>query len=207
MYAYQQNELDAKTQYKILSGSIVPRPIAWITTENKTQTVLNLAPFSLFSIVAKEHPLVSVSILRQKGKQKDTALNLSERGEGVIHLVDQSLLEPMNQSSATVGREISEVRLNDLVTVPSEVVSVPALATAKARYEVKVYQHLPIKGPTGETIISDLFILEVVAFHLDEKIYDPVSGYVDVKAFNPLARLAGPEYGVIGETFELARPT
>ena len=101
MLFYSAKELTAKQHYKFLTGSIIPRPIAWITTINQETNIVNAAPFSYFNVVAKDLPLVSLSINRNNQKIKDTARNLLQQKEGVIHLVNDKVLAEMNQTSAS----------------------------------------------------------------------------------------------------------
>lgn len=206
MIVYEQQELTPAAQYKILSGSIIPRPIAWITTISHDGTTVNLAPFSLFTIVSKEHPLVSVSVMRVEGEQKDTAYNLTRQKEGVIHLVNPELVTAMNASSASLPRTESELPLTNLSLVTSKLVKPPSLEASLVRFEVKLYQQIEVAAPASSEIISDLFILEVVAFHLAETVFNTKTGYISATALNPIARLSGPEYGRLGERFSLTRP-
>ncbi|WP_314065152.1 flavin reductase family protein [uncultured Vagococcus sp.] len=206
MIHYQGEELSASQQYKFLSGSVVPRPIAWVSTLSPDGQVVNLAPFSLFSIVSKDLPLVSLSIMRENGEQKDTAYNLSQTGEGVIHIVDDNLLQEMNASSASLPREESELTALELETIASYRLKVPAIAKAKIRFESRVYQHVPVYNKDQSQIMTDLFILEIVDFYFDEDVFDRQTGHVDVLSLKPIARLAGPNYGILGSTYELPRP-
>ena len=96
MLFYSAKELTTKQHYKFLTGSIIPRPIAWITTINQETNIVNAAPFSYFNVVAKDLPLVSLSINRNNQKIKDTARNLLQQKEGVIHLVNDKVLAESN---------------------------------------------------------------------------------------------------------------
>ena len=202
MRHYSQEELTSEQQYKFLSGSVIPRPIAWLTTLSEQSGIINVAPFSSFSIVYKELPVVSIIIMRKNGEQKDSALNLSQTGEGVIHIVDDSLLQEMNQSAMSLEREQSELAYLNVTTVASQRVKVPAIAEAKIRFEGTVYQHIPIYNQAKTDILSDLFIMEVVDFHFSAEVFDPKTEYVNVAALKPVARLAGPYYGVLGSTYQ-----
>ena len=191
MLFYSAKELTTKQHYKFLTGSIIPRPIAWITTINQETNIVNAAPFSYFNVVAKDLPLVSLSINRNNQKIKDTARNLLQQKEGVIHLVNDKVLAEMNQTSLTL--------------VDSQEVTVPAISDAPIRFEVRLHQHIPVKDH-NDTIISDLFILEVLNYHFEENLFDPENEYIDPLAFNPLARLAGATYSHIAGTLVLERP-
>lgn len=197
--------LTPAAQYKLLSGTLIPRPIAWLTTESADHTVLNLAPFSFFTGVAKELPLVSVAILRRDGQPKDTAANLLATGETVIHLVNPPLAEAMNASAATLPPAESENQALALPLVASTIVKVPGLADAPARLEATVYQHVPIIHPSG-AVMSDLFVLQLQAFHFAPGVYNAETVRIDPAALDPIARLAGPNYATLGPTFSLIRP-
>ncbi|MCZ2491146.1 flavin reductase family protein [Dellaglioa carnosa] len=204
MISFNSNELSTKNQYKLMSGTLIPRPIAWVTSANEAG-LINLAPFSFFSVVSDKLPLMSISINRRKdGVMKHTAANIIKTKQAVVQLPTRELMELVNQSAASFGSDESEVSELGLETVSSNLVSVPGIAGVKARFEVVLNQHVPIMDD-GE-IISDLFILEVVYFHIEDDILDQDKMYIDAKKLNPVARLAGPEYANIGEKYKLIRP-
>lgn len=204
MISFNSNELSTKNQYKLMSGTLIPRPIAWVTSANEAG-LINLAPFSFFSVVSDKLPLMSISINRRKdGVMKHTAANIIKTKQAVVQLPTRELMEFVNQSAASFGSDESEVSELGLETITSNLVSVPGIAGVKARFEVVLNQHVPIMDD-GE-IISDLFILEVVYFHIEDDILDQDKMYIDAKKLNPVARLAGPEYANIGEKYKLIRP-
>lgn len=92
----------SKLNYKLLIGSIIPRPIAFVTTLTP-DGVLNGAPFSYFSIISSQPPLISVSIQRKHGVMKDTARNAIEIGSFVVHIVDESTVEAVNITAANLS--------------------------------------------------------------------------------------------------------
>lgn len=206
MRHYSSQELTPAQTYKLISGSLIPRPIAWITTLGpKPEQVLNLAPFSFFSAMPAAMPLVTVSIGRINGHQKDTARNLLDSEEAVIHLVDQSLAQEMNQTAVSLPPEQSELDLTKLTVIPSQTVAVPAIAEPKIRFETNLYQYVPVKGPDDRPV-ADLFILKVVDFFYADSVLDPKTFHVNALDFDPLARLAGPTYGKIHDLLDLIRP-
>lgn len=205
MIHYDAAELTIKQHYKFLTGSVIPRPIAWITTLDQQTNTVNLAPFSYFSIVAKDLPLVSLSINSREGSMKDTARNLIQNKEGVIHIVSAELVEAMNQTSAELPPEKSELSLTDLTLTESRSVYVPAIQDALIRMEVRVHDYLPIKGHEDK-IISDFFILEVLDYYFDPQIFDAEKEYILPEKLDPVSRLAGNTYAHIHELFDLRRP-
>lgn len=195
-----QSERD---NYKFMIGSIFPRPIAWVTTTTPTGTV-NAAPFSYFNIVTSNPPMISVSVQRRNGAMKDTARNAADLGEFVVHIADKRNVEKLNQTAANLGPEESEVEAAGLTTVRSEVVRVPGLSEAAIRMEC-VLERLISLGGTNEQPACDLLIGRIVRFHVEEDIYDK-SGHIEALKLQPVSRLAGNNYALLGETFDLERP-
>lgn len=189
--------------YKLLIGSIVPRPIAFVTTQSK-EGVLNAAPFSFFNIVTANPPMVAVSVQRKPGGvQKDTARNAAIAGEFVVHISDESYIEAINVTAANLPPEESEVDLAGLTAIPSELVSVPGIAEARIRMECVLEQSLPLGGSKASPA-CDLLIGRVVRFHVDEALYE--NGRISAEALKPVSRLAGSDYAKLGEQFSIERP-
>lgn len=198
------SELSPHEQYKLLSGSIIPRPIAWITTQN-TAGLINIAPFSFTTGISNQLPLLSVAILRERQAPKDTAANLLARHEAVVHMVSTDLTKAMNQTAARLAPDQSELTLIDLPLIPSTEIQVPGLQAARIRFETSLYQYVPIRDAAG-IIMTDLFILEIRQFHFAETVLDLPTLHVNPTALAPIARLAGPNYAELGRTFTLRRP-
>lgn len=194
-----QSERD---NYKLLIGSVIPRPIAFVTTLSE-KGVLNAAPFSYFSIVSSSPPLLSIAVQRKNGEAKDTARNAIARGELVIHIVDESMAAAVNETAANLPPEESEVALTRLSPIASEVVAVPGIREAKVRMECVLDQSVTLGG-TEEAPTTDLLIARVVRFIMDEEIYK--NGYIDPVKLNPVSRLAGSFYASLGKRFEIERP-
>ncbi|WHZ32117.1 flavin reductase family protein [Desemzia incerta] len=206
MIHYNANDLTKQQQYKMISGSIVPRPIAWVTTLSKDGSVVNAAPFSFFSAASNELPLITVAILRKSGQIKDSARNILHRKEAVIHIVDMEVVEDMNQTSAPLPPDKSEIDRTKLTLTDSKTVSVPAIQEAKIRFEGNLHQYVPITDDDG-SVVSDLFILRITDFYFDETVFDSTQEYILTEQLNPVARLAGANYATLNEEFQLERPT
>ncbi|MEK3986713.1 flavin reductase family protein [Paenibacillus sp. FSL K6-3166] len=190
-----------RENYKLLIGTVIPRPIAFVTTQSE-EGILNGAPFSYFNIVSSNPPMVSLSIQRPAGRLKDTARNIYNNHQFVVHIVDDENVRKINQTAASLPSAESEIELANLTPVQSENVAVPGVLEAKVRMECKLVQAIPLGG--GEEPGSDLFIGEIVQFHIDESIYQ--EGRIDPRALNAVSRLAGANYATIGEIFEIERP-
>jgi len=201
MISINPNDISEREVYKILKGTIIPRPIAFVTTISQ-EKIINGAPFSYFNIVSPNPPMVSLSIQRERGL-KDTARNIYNNGEFVIHVVDRENVAKINETATTLPYNESEIELAKLTQVPSEIITVPGVKEAKVRMECKLVKAVPLEKEG--TAVCDLFIGEVVQFHLDEAIYED-NGRISAKSLNPVSRLAGAEYAKIGELFSIERP-
>lgn len=202
MIAIDPQHQSERDNYKLLIGSIIPRPVALVTTLSNTGAV-NAAPFSYFNIVTADPPMVSISVQRKQGMPKDTARNAMEIGEFVVHIADESYVRQMNQTAANLSPDESEVEFAGLSTVPSSKVRVPGIAEAKVRMECRLERIVPLGG-TADSPSTDLLIGRVVQFHFDESVYD--KGHVLPQALQPVSRLAGSNYAKLGEIFALERP-
>lgn len=205
MYHYSMEELDNKRMYKMISGSVIPRAIGWITTLDEETNVVNAAPFSFTSGVSNQIPLISIAMLRGNDEPKDSARNLLKNKNGVVHIVSEDLVNAMNETSAPLPPNESEVSFAGLHLIPSTTVKTPGIKEAKIRMEVEVYDYYPVKNREGK-IVTDFFFLEVTDFHFDEEVFDPEKEYIDVAALQPVARLAGPFYATLDEVYGIKRP-
>ncbi|MEH7418742.1 flavin reductase family protein [Neobacillus drentensis] len=193
--------LSERENYKFLIGSIIPRPIAFVTSISK-EGVLNGAPFSYFNIVSSNPPMISISIQRSAGGQKDTARNIKESKEYVVHIVDEQNVEKINKTAASLPPNESEIELAHLTPVDSVKISVPGVKEAKIRMECLLEHSLELGGL--DTPGCDLIIGKVVQFHIENDIYE--NGRIDPRGLAAVSRLAGNNYAKIGEIFEIERP-
>lgn len=201
MKKFKADTLTKKQNYKLLSGSVIPRPIAFVTSQDK-EGRLNAAPFSFFNVVNSAPPMIMISTGRSEGKRKDTSLNIEETASFVVHITDEATVEQINQTAAPLIRNQNELERTNLNCVDSELVSVPGIEQAKIRMECKLDRIIPL-GDSQEG--SDLIIGEVVMFHIDESVYFEDSK-IDADALSAVARLAGNDYAYLGNKFTIERP-
>lgn len=206
MHHFKTENLSLKQQYKFLTGSVIPRPIAWITSLNASGDTINIAPFSFFSVGSNQVPLLTVSILRTDGRSKDTANNILNQKQAVVHIVSRSLTEDMNETSAPLPPDKSELDRTNLHLVDSATVAVPGIKEALIRFETVLYQYVPIKDDGGE-IVTDHFLLKVTDFHFDSDVFNSEKEYILADKLDPMARLSGMDYSALGEIVSINRPT
>lgn len=189
-------ELSADEAYRLLTGAIVPRPIAWITTLNDNGAV-NAAPFSSFNYVAHSPPALAVNIARRDGSLKDTARNIVSSGEFVVNVATIQNIDIVHASSADFSPDISECDILEIPLEASQFVRPPRIAVSPIQCECRLLQQIPL----GE--VNTLYIGEVVAFHLSTSVFD--GRRIDVHQLQPIARLGGPFYAQVGPLTKLDR--
>ncbi len=185
------DRLSAAESYRLLVGVVVPRPIAWVTTRQEDGRI-NLAPFSCYTFVSSDPPMVAVSIGRRQGIAKDTARNAQRTGEFVVNIVAEDQVEPMHLSSAEHPSDASEPDILDIALAPSVMIETPRVAAAPVALECRLTDVLQF----GK-LKTDLVVGEVVLFRIADRLYR--DGKVDTVAMRPLARLGGPNYARLGE--------
>ena len=185
-----------RDNYKLMIGSIIPRPIAFVTSLAEDGT-LNGAPFSYFNIVSSNPPMISVTVQHKGNEKKDTARNILNNKEFVVHIVDEDNVEKINQTAANLPSNESEVIAASLTQKPSTIITVPGVEEAKIRMECTLEHVVEFDG-------SDLIIGKIVQFHISEDIYE--DGKIDPRGLSAVSRLAGSSYAKVGEIFDMERP-
>ena len=192
--------------YKLMTGIIVPRPIALVSTVDYEGNA-NLAPFSFFAGVGSAPPTVLFCpALRpggtdQAGKRKDTLRNVEETREFVINVVSEAIAAQCNLTAAEVGPEVNEFKLSGLTPLASEVVKPPRVAESPAQMECKLMKVIY----TGDQPASGVIVLgEVVLFHVREDLVEDFR--VDPSGLDAVGRMAGNTWVRTQDRIELIRP-
>lgn len=189
------SRLDAASTYRMLVGSVVPRPIAWVTS-GRSPKPTNLAPFSSFTWVSQHPAMLGFTINVRATGRKDTTRNIEEDGEYVVNIAGEHMLNDLHASSEWMPPDQSESDRLGLETAPSSIVSVPRLAAAPVSMEC-VHERTIQFSPTG----GEFVVGRVVAWHVADDIM--VDGRIDTGLLKPLGRLAGPRYSILGDITEL----
>ena len=203
-------ELDPQTApttalYKLMIGSVVPRPIAWVSSMDAAG-VHNLAPFSYFMAIGHEPPSIAFSVGGRGADtgggigKKDTLANVEALREWVVNVVDDDTAERMNITSGDYGPEVDEFELARLTPAPSMKVKPPRVAEAPINMECRLHQIVPVGKHT-------LVIGHIVHFHVRDDVFDVKTGRIDMHKLRPLGRLAGNLYSHIHDIFEMKRPS
>ena len=188
--------------YKILSGAIIPRPIAWVSSISE-EGITNLAPFSFFNMVGDDPPHIMFSTVRTGDKNKDTLNNVLATKQFVVNLATEDLVEKMNDTSASLPPNESEFDYAGLTPAPSVFIKPPRVQESPVSMECELVHHYSLEGHQngGATIM----IGRVVMIHIDESILlDDFK--INMETYKPVARLAGSNYSGLGEIFSIKRP-
>lgn len=198
---FDLNDHPAAFGYKLMTATITPRPIAWVTTLG-ANGVVNCAPYSFFNAMGHTPPTVALGLLADAARGfKDTARNILDTGEFVVNLVPFRLAEAMNITCIDAPPEVSEVELAGLSTAPSAHVAPPRLADSPVSFECTSHSTV-VTGPHQCVVIG-----RVHAIHIDDAaLIDAERGHVDTAALDLIARLGGTGYGMRPQVFTLDRP-
>jgi flavin reductase (DIM6/NTAB) family NADH-FMN oxidoreductase RutF len=191
--------------YFTLIQTIIPRPIAWVLSDNGTGAAqrYNLAPFSYFNAVCSDPPLLMVSIGKKPdGSIKDTRRNILERGKFVVHIAHSGQVDAVNASSADLPAGTSELDALGLETVAFGDFPLPRLRDARVAFACERYQVMEV----GEQAI--VFGLVRSAYIDDSIAVADAQGrlQIDALGLDPLSRLGGDQYGVLGQVVTRRRP-
>lgn len=184
---------DHDAYYWMIKNSVVPRPIAWVSTMDD-DGVYNVAPYSFFNLVTLDPPILEICF----GGEKDSYDNIKETGEFVVNLVSEGLVERQAMTAAVVPPHVDEARLVGLQLAASEIVGVPRLADTRVALEC-VY-HSEVRFGDMKMVFG-----RIVGTYVDDRILGP-DGRIDVRRYRPVGRLGGSDYAVVTDGFTVKIP-
>jgi flavin reductase (DIM6/NTAB) family NADH-FMN oxidoreductase RutF len=193
--------MPARDCYKLLVSTIVPRPIAWIVSQNKGGH-LNAAPFSFFNVFSGDPPVVGVGIgSHEPGRAKDTRRNIRETREFVVNLVSEEMAEAMNVTAIEFEHGMNELAEAQLEAVPSVRVKPPRIAASPVAMEC-VLQQIVELGPDNALVLG-----RIVAMHVrDGLVLDRAKSYVDTPNLKLIGRMHGTGwYARTSDLFQMER--
>ncbi len=198
---FNTTELSPAENYRLLVNGVIPRPIAWISSLSETG-VLNLAPYSFFTVASCTPPVLAYTQVNPRGRlAKDTLSNLRSTGECVVNLVSADLIEPMNASCADYPSEVSEPAALGLAMCASQQVQVSGVAAARLRFECRLRQIIEIAPTPGA---GSMALLDVVGVYVADAHWTEAGSLQ--APLDAVGKLAGDDYSLCRETLRLARP-
>lgn len=181
-------DLSRRERHKLMTSTIVPRPIAWVSTVNADGTI-NIGPFSFFNIVCEEPPLVSIGVgsgERFEGDLKDTGVNIRRTGEFVVNLVGFGNADAMVKTAVNLPAGMSELDFAQLATSPATKVDAPRIGQSPVSLECRLFRNIDIGD--GQSLVLG----EVVGIHvLDDAVLDAGRCYIDTPKLDLIARMHG----------------
>ncbi len=206
MQGLDPDRLQPGETYKLLAGSVVPRPIAFVATVDQAG-VRNVAPYSFFTVVSANPPVVCFCpAMREPANgleaHKDTLANVRATGEFVVNIVSVDFVEKMNASAAQVASDVDEFALAGLTPVESDLVRAPGVGQSRVRMECRLLQVVEV----SELVMGGCLVLgRVVRFHVAEDVLRP-GMHIDPEPLNAVGRMAGSTYIRTQDRFDLERP-
>ena len=192
---------ESSALYKLLTGTVIPRPIAWVATIDSFGTN-NLAPFSFFNVVSEDPPHVMFSTVRTGNKNKDTLNNIILNKQFVVNLVTEDVVEQMNTTSQSVASDVDEFELANVTPIDSISVKPKRVKESLVHFECEMVHHYFIESHQngGACII----IGKIITMHVDDSILQE-NHRINLETYKPVARLAGSNYSKRGEIFSIKR--
>ncbi|MGA0116473.1 MAG: flavin reductase family protein [Burkholderiales bacterium] len=198
MTEFDAARLSWQDQYKLMIGTVTPRPIALVTTLGRNGP--NAAPFSFFNAVGSDPAMLMFSVGDKSEGAKDTVRNIREIPEFVVHIVSDAIKEKMNVCAVDYPAEVNELEIAGFTAVPSVKVRPPRIAEAPVALECRLMQIVDLGRKPYHAVFG-----EVVYFHYHDGIVNE-RFHVDAGRINPIGRLAGKGgYTRITDRFEMPR--
>lgn len=201
------SDLSPNQRYFLMTQAVIPRPIAWVLSDNgagEGAGRYNLAPFSFFAGVSADVPLLMISIGRkQDGSKKDTWVNLEERGQATVHIPSYSMMAQMVDSSVESAFGASELLRSDYELIDQVPGFLPRIASAPLAFFAKLHHVHEIPGSQ-----QGILFVEIEQAFVEDEAISTENGRITVDAakINPVARLGGNEYSLLGSTLKQKRP-
>ena len=178
--------LDPPRSYKLLTGTVVPRPIAWVVSADAAG-VPNAAPFSFFNCFGGHLPVVAIGVGQHRHGRKDTLANIEARGEFVINLVSDALAAAMNTTAVDFPSDFNELAVAGVATEPCIKLALPRISASPVALECRFWQRIDL-APNSHMVLG-----HVVALHIqDDAVLDRDRCYVDSARLDLIGRLQSP---------------
>ncbi len=192
--------LTPNENYHLMTQTVIPRPIAWVLTKNHDGESHNLAPFSYFSVVASEPPIIMLSFApKDKNQSKDSFVNILRQRQFVVHIASEKQCQAVQDSAARLAYGASEVDKIKLILTNFEGTQLQRLDTAPIAFACRLHQYQSI----GQSAKQQLVFAEVTHVYVDDESVttDGKKIIVDAKSISPLARLGRGQFAHLGNIF------
>ncbi|KGD74868.1 flavin reductase [Tatumella morbirosei] len=189
--------LTERERYKLLIGTVIPRPVALVTTLSR-EGIPNAGPFSFFNVLTHDPAIVAIGVENYADMQfKDTARNIRETGEFTVHIADSALVNQMEICAIKFAPDIDELQEAGLKTVPGQQVKCPRILSAPAALECRRHTILQV-GAAREIILG-----EVVGVYIRSDAVNSANLHIDQKIMDAVGRMGGNTYCKTREQFDI----
>ncbi len=188
--------MTGRERYKLLIGTVVPRPIAWVTTVDE-QGRVNAAPFSFFNVLSADPAILAIGVENYPDMSfKDTGHNIRMTGEFTVNIVDYANLDAMNVTAIPFPRGVDEVKAAGLTAIPGDKIAAPRIAESPIAFECRRYVTLEV-GRSREIVLG-----EVVAAHVRADLVDD-NLHINGVALDAIGRMGGHGYSRSSDQFNV----
>jgi flavin reductase (DIM6/NTAB) family NADH-FMN oxidoreductase RutF len=194
-------KLSGRDKYKLIIGTVIPRPIALVTTVDENG-IVNAAPFSFFNALSGDPAIVAIGVENKANIDlKDTGRNIRLTEQFTVNIVDDAMVEAMNTCAVAFPPDVDELEMAGLTAVPGVHVRCPRILQSPAALECKRYLTLAV-GKSREIILG-----EVLAAFIRSDSVDPESKHIDQVRMKAVGRMGGHDYASTKEQFTLPTPS
>jgi len=193
---------DYSSVYKLLIGSVVPRPIAFVSTISP-EGAFNVAPFSFFTVASSNPPVLVFTVGNRTtpDPRKDTLRNITTAREFVVNVVSEEFGPKMNICAGDYPPDVDEFQLSGLTPIPSDLVKAPRVAESHINMECRLLYTIAMSGLVNG---GNLVLGEVVRFHIDDAYFNNYR--IDQDKLSAIGRMAGSSYTRTMDRFDMIRP-
>ncbi len=193
--------LEHAAVYKLLTGSVIPRPIGWISSISE-DGINNLAPFSYFNAIGEDPPHVMFSTTRGNNSNKDTLNNVLATKQFVVNMVTEETVERMNATSQAFPPDVDEFEFVGLTPIASTKIKPMRVAESPVTFECELVHSYSLEDHKNGG--ATMLVGKIVMMHFHDEVL--LENYkINLENYKPVARLAGSNYTTIGKIFSIKR--
>lgn len=200
-HAIRFSEISARQAYKVMIGTVVPRPIAWVTTMSP-DGIVNAAPYSFFNCLSADPPILALGVENKPDRSfKDTAFNIRQTEVFTVNIVDVDNIAAMAATAAPFDPDVDELEMAGLTAVPGVTIPCPRIAEAPVAFECRRHVSIAVSGA------REIILGRIEMAHVREDIIDLETYYSDSARLDAIGRMGGDGYSMTRQVFDLPTPT
>jgi flavin reductase (DIM6/NTAB) family NADH-FMN oxidoreductase RutF len=200
-HAIRFSDITARQAYKVMIGTVVPRPIAWVTTISP-DGILNAAPYSFFNCLSADPPILALGVENKPDRSfKDTAYNIRHTEVFTVNIVDVANVAAMAATAAPFDPEVDELEMAGLKAVPGVTIPCPRIAEAPVAFECRRHLSIAVSGA------REIILGRIEMAHVRQDIIDLETHYSDPDRLDAIGRMGGDGYCTTRQVFDLPTPS